>query len=171
MQEQLLENRKELIKGWFEKSKKIEDNNSFDKFIYLWISFNAFYVGINSDAPYKSEKELINKIIEEYKQLFFNLVQDMPVSFRNFQKYIEGKIENRGFIQDLRFSISEESHKKRYNNLKALCEFLKCVYQVRCNLFHGGKLLEDGQNETIVRLAYESLIVFLEKIYKKYNII
>lgn len=162
----MIENQINLIKRWFEKSKR--QRNSFDKFISLWISFNAFYA---AEHLQKSEKQQLNNINNEYKKVFSGLVHSNPRSFQDLKTYIETKPRNTGFIQDLRFSVGREKYKRRYLNIASLCEYLDCVYQVRCNLFHGGKSLEDGQDEEIVRRSYKSMTIFLKEIYRRRNIL
>jgi hypothetical protein len=157
----MIENQKKLIKRWLEKSK--DEENSFDRFISLWISFNAFYA---AEHLLESENQQITNIKNEYKRLFAELTSDSPESFEAFKDYIETKPQNTGFIQDLRYQVDKEKHKKRYQSIGSLCEYLDCVYQVRCNLFHGGKNLEDGQDQKIVSRAYDSLLAFLEKVYQ-----
>lgn len=156
----MIENQRELIRRWFEKSKR--QRNAFDRFISLWISFNAFYA---AEHLRESERQQLNNINNDYKNFFVELTRSNPKYFQDFKTYIETKTKNAGFIQDLRFPIGQEKHKRRYANLGSLCEYLDCVYQVRCNLFHGGKNLEDGQDQEIVSRAYSSLAVFLERIY------
>lgn len=150
-----------LIGRWFKKS--YEMNNPFDRFIAIWISFNSFYA-----CEYLHENEIRQlKILEDkYKDIFKSVVDTNKFFFSNFRNYINTKPENPGFIQDLRYSVDKEKHKKRYYNLTSFCEYLGCVYQVRCNLFHGGKSLADGQDENIVGHSYITLSVFLEKLYK-----
>lgn len=156
----MIDNQRELIRRWFEKSKN--EGNPFDGFISLWISFNAFYV---AERLKQSEQQQLDNVYAEYKDVFAELINNTPETFQEFKHYIEIKQENTGFIQDLRYEVGEEKHKKKYQSLDSLCEYLGCVYQVRCNLFHGGKSLEDGQDQEIVSRAYNSLIVFLERVY------
>ncbi len=156
---------KDLIKRWFCKSKKMK--NPFDQFISLWISFNAFYA-----HNHLQERELSQLRIfrDQFKELFREVVTKNEAVFKEFKDYIDTKPINTGFIQDLRFPDDKERHKK-YSDLTSLCEYIDCVYQVRCNLFHGGKSPEDGQDENIVKRAYDSLVVFCKAIYQKEGIL
>ncbi len=160
------DNQKNLIKRWFEKSK--DEENPFDKFISLWISFNAFYAAEHLLEP---EWQQVKNIKDEYKDIFVGVVANNSAVFEEFKNYIKVKSENFGFIQDLRYLVEKEKHKRRYLNLNSLCDYLECVYQVRCNLFHGGKNLKDGQDVEIVERAYQSLVVFLTAIYEQERIL
>jgi len=157
---------KDLIKEWFCKSREMD--NCFDQFIWLWISFNAFYA---HDHLQESELSQLRIFRDQFKELFRKVVTGNDRAFKEFKHYIDTKPENTGFIQDLRFSDGEERHKKRYYNLTSLCEYIDCIYQIRCNLFHGGKNPEDGQDENIVKHAYDTLVVFCEIIYKQVGIL
>jgi hypothetical protein len=45
------------------------------------------------------------------------------------------------------------------------------VYQIRCNLFHGGKDIADAQDVQLVTLALDSLSMFLKVIFEQEGII
>jgi hypothetical protein len=154
-------NQLELIARWFRRSKEMD--NPFDKFIALWISFNSFYACEHLDD---SEARQLQILEDTYKNIFKSVVDANEKFFADFKNYIDTKPVNSGFIQDLRYSVNKEKNKKRYYNLTSFCEYLGCIYQVRCNLFHGGKNLEDGQDQNIVRYSYATLLVFLEELYK-----
>jgi len=157
---------RDLIKMWFYKSKEME--NPFDQFIFLWISFNAFYAHEHLREKESSQLKIFR---HQFKKLFREVVTKNDATFKEFKHYIDTKPVNTGFIQDLRFPVDEERHKQRYSDLTSLCEYIDCVYQVRCNLFHGGKSPEDGQDENIVKHAYNSLVVFCKAIYQKEGIL
>ena len=145
-----------------------EMDNPFDKFIALWVSFNSFYA---CEHLHDSEAKQLKMLEDMYKDIFSRVVATNKKAFADFKNYIDTKPKNSGFIQDLRYPVSKEKYKKRYYNLTSFCEYLGCVYQVRCNLFHGGKDLEDGQDENIVQHSYITLQIFLEALYKAEGII
>lgn len=152
---------KKIIKRWFEKAKHEVDD--IDRFIALWISFNAFYACGNLT---ENENVQLKTIKTKYRCFFPDIVKDNDSFFQEFADYIVSKPINKGFIQDLRYSInSPKQEKKVYINLDCINEFIDCVYQIRCNLFHGGKSLEDGQDRKLVCLAYNCLICFLDTIF------
>lgn len=161
----LTTNQVELINRWFEKSEK--ELNPFDKFISLWISFNAFYAHRHLQ---KKEQDQLKEFRIEYGSIFKDIFNNGKLNdaFIAFQAHIHDKPRNPSFIQDLRFELDtdkERKNRKYYHNLNDLNQFIKCVYQVRCNLFHGGKDLKDGQDEIIVNLAFNSLKTLLTQVY------
>lgn len=51
-----------------------------------------------------------------------------------------------------------------FNNEHKTCEdFFKVVYQIRCNLFHGNKEVENERNLDLVRWAYKYLNIYWKK--------
>lgn len=160
---------KALIRHWYEKAQNEE--GVFDQFISLWISFNGFYA---AGRGIKSESAQLSGIVAGYKLLFSNIVAERHEIFDDFKKYIDEKKSNPEFIQDMRVTASnqlEEKYKKRYINTRSLCEFIDCIYQIRCNLFHGSKALDDAQDEKLVTHAYKCLLVFLKELYKQQDIL
>lgn len=160
-----------IISRWYEKSKNAtqQPDDVFDRFISLWIAFNAYYAVRNPRVPERAQLEWVRSA---HKKLFPSIVRAHNQKFEDFKKYIEDKLNNSGFIKDLRYAeVDKEEYKKRYQNLESLCEYLECVYQIRCNLFHGGKNLVDAQDKKLVELALSTLTVFLEEILKQEGII
>lgn len=158
---------RDLICRWYKKSQQADDC-VFDRFISLWISLNAYYAASNLRA---SERDQLEQFQNAHKNLFPFVVQANAIEFKNFKEYIETKHQNTGFIQDLRYKVGDEKHKKRYQNLESLCEYLSCIYQIRCNLFHGGKDIADAQDQRLVELALSTLSIFLKKVFKEKNIL
>lgn len=158
---------KNIINRWFSRSKT--EPNMFDQFISLWISFNAFYA---YDHLCSQEKEQIKIFKDTYCKDFISCVKANSELFENFRIYIQNKPYNNGFIQDLRYELSSNKQvKKIYQKLDDINEFINCVYQVRCNLFHGGKSPENGQDKELVKLAFNCLYVFLDKVYQDKRVI
>ena len=159
--------KKDLIYRWYKKSQQ-EDKNIFDRFISLWISFNAYYSRNNLKL---SEHEQLDLFQNANKVIFSSVVKADNVEFLKFKEYIATKNQNAGFIQNLRYEVGDEKNKKRYQNLESLNEYLGCVYQIRCNLFHGGKDVADTQDETLVELALSTLSILLKRVFEKENIL
>jgi hypothetical protein len=157
----------ESIKRWYSKAK--HQRNYFDRFISLWISFNAYYAYKDLE---KSEQQQLKKFQKKHKAEFNSVCNYSE--FSEFKRYIDTKTRNTGFIQDLRYGKDtdrEIRNRKYYSIVTNFEQYIGCVYQVRCNLFHGGKNLEDGQDEEIVKLAYKSLLKLITAVYMKKSIL
>lgn len=162
---------KNIIRAWYEKSKTNtqQPNEIFDQFISLWIAFNAYYAAGKQQAS--SEYAQLEWVKNDHAELFCTTVKVQADKFKSFKNYIETKDQNKGFIQDLRYEVNEERHKKRYRDLSSVSEYLECIYQIRCNLFHGGKDLVDAQDKKLVEFAHTTLSIFLKEILKQEEII
>ena len=156
-----------LICRWYQKSQQ-GDDDVFDQFISLWISFNAYYAVNNFGA---SECDQLRQFQNANKVIFSSTVKKESARFSEFKDYIATKHQNAGFIQDLRYEVIDEKNMKRYKNLESLREYLSCVYQIRCNLFHGGKDTADAQDKKLIELAMSTLSIFLKIVFQKENIL
>lgn len=168
---------KDHIKHWYKRAQ--EEESYTNKFISLWISFNAFYnsseakckiVGIK-EACKRSEGELaiIEKSCETFKD-FKKLTSSPESCFKCFQQYILDKPDNPGFIQNMRHELScKKSRGKEYSDVSCLSQYLRVVYQIRCNLFHGNKINDIEQDKVLIELACITLFEFLTSLYKENN--
>jgi hypothetical protein len=162
-----ISNQYSLIKRWYNKAK--HQRNYFDKFISLWISFNAYYA--HKDLE-KTEQKQLQEFLQNHAAEFNGACNQ--VEFSDFKCHIDTKSRNKGYIQDLRYEKNtdrEIRNRKYYSTVTNFEQYIDCVYQVRCNLFHGGKNLEDGQDEEIVKLAFKSLLKLITAVYNKESIL
>ncbi|MBX9597357.1 MAG: hypothetical protein K2X04_02135 [Burkholderiales bacterium] len=144
------------INHWYERA-KVEDDYT-NKFISLWISFNAFYnsYGDDNDKEFKRIENSCEKLKDDFLEL-----PNLPGScFKCFQQYILDKPDNPGSIQG-------KFRKVYYSDVSCLSEYLRVLYQIRCNLFHGNKINDNEQDKKLIELAYRTLFQFLTCLYKK----
>ena len=146
---------RDIIKRWFEKSE--EQSNVFDKFISLWISFNAFYA--NNHLQNK-ECEQLCIFIDKYERLVSETKIFMNPVFKQLYNYINTDKIPKGYIQNLRYKTEEKRKNEgsSYARLDSFKDFIFVVYQIRCNLFHGGKNTENGQDIKLVSFANNALL-------------
>lgn len=150
-----------FITEWVKRSKRREGKDYIDmgdKFISLWIAFNAW--AKNKFGETKSDSDLIKETINftEMKDVFRNLKKD-----DEFQQLL--LVLQNYSIADMRYP-EEKSKKIKYDgSFKSLVESL---YRIRCNLFHGRKNLEANKDdENLVRLAYKILSALFKKYLEK----
>ena len=148
-------------KNWFDKALRITPNNAnddiFDKFIMLWIAYNALY-GELGLRDRKGTKRFVRK---NYNSEYDILLNEKHSRF--FKKYT---VTN---MQKNPQPIDTEVHQNTLKNpgktaLEKLAALMMCTYQVRCNLFHGGKSPDVPDDEEKVRNAAGFLESYL-KIY------
>lgn len=170
---------KKIIKNWFLRWQEPQD--CFDKFICLWISFNAFYCWISLEETWKrsiyvdflkeNEKEDwdISRILFFVKknEEFFNSLKDDP-NLKKFHKYIN--IRTRENSKKIWWIIDLfKDEKVTYIDISDFKKYILVIYQVRNNLFHWWKNL-DNYNESLIKETNLIFSYFLEKLYKKYCI-
>lgn len=180
-------NSRDIVKTWYKKSEdNQESNNDFDKFIYLWISFNCFFVSEFYDEAYEKRNKTIKKEDDKeepsegnylsvfcenqkYKKLYADLIQNSD-TFKTDLKLFKGSLQNNMFpgkVADLRPNRVKESHARKFNNIKSLKQFIFVTYQIRNNLFHGNKDPGDENDLTLVNGIFNPFFEFLTELYKK----
>lgn len=75
---------RQLINNWYYKADT--ENHDFDKFIALWISFNAFYANHSSEDR---ERDQLRKVVEDFKLAFIQWPIDNDIL--KFHKYINDR--------------------------------------------------------------------------------
>ena len=129
-----------------------------DRFISLWIAFNGWMKGEFGEN--RSDRDLINKVKKTltFKDTFIKLKND-SVEFRQNL----GELSNY-FVLDMRHMDDESKYKKYDGSFESL---LGVIYQVRCNLFHGRKNVDDDRKDfELVSLSYNILLPLFKEYLK-----
>jgi hypothetical protein len=141
--------RLELIRKWHElaTTDPAIQNNVFFKFVATWVAFNAFYAEMFPSAS--GDRNQVKK---------YSLSDTAKRKHSELLKTREYKAAVEFFCRSGVRSETEPAH--LYDTEKIFNQ----VYQVRCNLFHGGKLPENPRDYKLVESAYAivSRIVELE---------
>jgi hypothetical protein len=121
----------------------IEKGDVFFRFVAVWVAFKALDVSrfyeVTGDKEQVRRFARQRKAIERHQQL----VRDDP-------EYVQavGVVKQRG-IYDTR------THERTYiSRASGLFGVARCLYQVRNNLFHGGKMPDNPRDETVVHASY-----------------
>jgi len=167
---------KEIIENWFNKANSNEE--PFDNFIALWISFNCFYT---SGKRYVKARKLTNQpnipeILylksfcseKKYRSIYSELLKN-SISFQEelnyFLKLLNEKTRFKGKIADLRPDMRDRVDRAQsFSDIINFEEFMLVSYQIRCNLFHGIKALSMMEIMILLVLFMLHLSVF----YKRY---
>lgn len=144
-----------FIEEWLRRSDR-EENKDFidmgDKFISLWIAFNAWL-----KSQFGENKP--DSVLKD------NLINFLPMEsvFNEFKKENKKLVKLKDYkIINMQYPEDEKKEKNYDGSFKSLIESL---YQIRCNLFHGRKSFEDNQiDKELVKLAYK----ILSSLFKKY---
>ena len=142
--------REEVAKVWLEKA--LREKDDFNKFISSWIAFNALYN--REDKRYENQRiQSFMKHVSHKKYAvllldttyFYTPIRDLrPEHDGTTREHIDVMIDNRIALG------------------KRLSSLMLCIYQFRCNLFHGDKFLDDLRNQELAKESAKILIKFLE---------
>lgn len=168
------------IKQWHEKAAELsgDDFNTFDKFIFLWISFNGYFVSkyFNEAQELSNRREPSEwqyiKIISKnnaYKKVYVKLIENDP-NFNEELNNFKGLLKNTHFpgkIADLRPNSLIEDLAKEFSDIHNFEQFILITYQIRCNLFHGNKRPDYDGDIKIVKGIFEPFMIFITEIYRK----
>lgn len=132
------------------------DTISVIEFIFLWMKYNNWY-----SQKFKSlnDSKGAIELSENYraKTTYNKLKNDFLTSFKNIKGGHYLDIERTGVCDNRN---NEEIH---YDEVAdSLRDFLKIIYQIRCNFFHGSKAPDDT-NVQLIKWASHCFKKFLYK--------
>ena len=160
--------RKEIILTWFNRAKKnyigpVSGLNEglfwADSLIYAWISFDSF-------TCLKFPNFRVDIRNEDFSIHFQRLYEEHSFSDR-FKKSRVGIVQYS--IPDMRPGSTNEPFK--IQDPRKLSEIIKAIYNVRCNLFHGGKEVNNKEARDLIKYASELLYEILEVVLQREKII
>ena len=148
---------RDIIRRWHDRSQL----NYIDLYVNLFISYNAWFKKAtkkNRDRDAIDTLKSRNIIWDEYLKgnTFYGLRAKVEV--------IATKTTSAPLLNFTGDNRHWNGIVKDANDWKNLIEFW---YRVRCNLFHGTKSPEDGRDQEVVQLAYESLNIFMTEIIRR----
>lgn len=173
---------KEMITSWYRRSLSNKGSpcsfDTFDRFIALWISFNGFYVwelyseakgscGNGEPTDYHFIKAIREK--DEYKEIYITLLKNRSYSYliAGFFDLLNGDsfvTHFKGRVADLRHPNSETKATK-FDDINNFSQFIGVVYQIRCNLFHGNKSIDNESDLKLVEGIIEPFQNFVKEVY------
>lgn len=138
--------------SWFQKGENENtEGDCFTSFIYYWIAFNSLY-----NIYVGREKNRITAFIStEYNNSF-----DVVLSISEASTFQTP-------IQDLHLhghssaSAARDLANTKKSSKNRLIALMKCIYQARCNLFHGEKVPSNYHDQEIANAASKILKEFL----------
>jgi hypothetical protein len=133
-----------LVKGWHQRSRTEGDLTT--KFVFLWFCFNAW---LAFESNEDTDREMIDwlkdpRATRSKLRASYNLALDSSVFL--------------GHLKTLAAygPISSTGRRQRVVQMESADDFLNIVdgiYQVRCNLFHGGKESGNARDDKLVRVC------------------
>lgn len=136
----------------------------FAKFIILWMSFNGYTKEKykTKDGKYKYDRLQLNDFIAENdnaNQIYSNLINDNNDELLLFFNYVKNKpCHANGVYNYLKNTLTT------YDNINSFEQYIRAIYQIRCNLVHCSKDLTNEHDQSLVKKAFDSFKLFLEKL-------
>ena len=132
-----------------------------DRFLCLWIAFNGWMRGKYGEECRDSEHLTKTKQNDEFKDTF-NILKDASPSFSNRLNELEDYS-----VMNMKFPDRPDKMSKYDGSFESLIEV---IYNVRCNLFHGRKNLENNSKDyELVILSYYILRQLFNEYLKRYE--
>jgi len=147
-------NPQEITRRWYEISTHgaTTGTDSFFRFIAIWIAFNALYASRHGSA--RGDRNQVKNFAgsQQAKQRHEELLT-RDAEYQNATQYI-----------GCRSVFDSRNPRRRYQvpSNRKLKDLLNCVYQIRCNLFHGGKQPDDVRDATLVEAGYTVISKLIE---------
>jgi hypothetical protein len=144
----------EIIMTWHKLASggQVDQTDIFFRFVAIWIAFNGLYTSRHSrdTGDWDQVRSFAgdSDAIDRHRQL---LKTD-----EEYCRAIEG-LSERGVG-----NLSRSGVRRKIRHMDNLTEVLSCVYQVRCNLFHGGKAPGNPRDERLVEASYTIVSKLIE---------
>lgn len=152
------------------------DNTVLEKFIFLWFAFNAYY---GQYLRYVLDEETGDeKLISEMRAIkdslklssetraFVNKIKELDcfkkIKEKNVKRMHPDFRRNRDDQKAIKEPFNRYEDVESNNNQYCLNGYLRILYKVRCNLFHGTKHFYDDRDFEIIALATECLCWILK---------
>lgn len=152
-----------FTREWLKRAEEDRPLDVGDRFICLWVAFNSWLHGKFGET--EKDYELINKVsnLQEFNKTFENQ-KNTNLVFKEYLTKLE-KLE----IEDMRFFTRSENDRsyKKYNG--DFDSYIRVIYQIRCNLFHGRKDSNLKLDMDIIEVAYNSLLIVFKKYLQEHD--
>lgn len=150
---------REWLKRAERKNKCVDDA---DRFISLWIAFNGWLKKKYGENTY--DREIIKSAKENgtLKRIF----RELSAGDRDFKTNLS---RLKGYIViDMRDPSNEQREKRCTGDYES---FLDTIYQIRCNLFHGRKNVDENKiDRKLVTLALKLLHPLFKKLLDNHSV-
>jgi hypothetical protein len=137
-----------LVKGWHQRARREADLIS--KFVFLWFCFNA---SLAFESEEDTDREMLiwltgpRAAASQLRATF-----DLAMSSDVFVGYLRTLVNLSPIT-----STGRRRREVRIDSPKDFGGIVKGIYQVRCNLFHGGKRASDLRDQKLVMTCARDL--------------
>lgn len=133
---------KNLVKEWRQRS--VREGDILPKFVFLWFSFNAWLAYESGEDRDHDMIELLANALPADSELraSYNVALGSEV-FRTYLKNLAG-------LSPIH-STGRRVRQVQIDSAEDFAGIVRGLYQVRCNLFHGGKRPGDVRDQKLVK--------------------
>jgi hypothetical protein len=150
---------RKTIQVWYWNSK--EETNSFNKFIYAWIAFEAFASSYTEEKLPSEVKDSL-KNDKKVNNYFSSLMKD-----QSFSKNVLD-LQRSYYVWDTNIKYSKDLKiKKKIEISQDFDDVLDILYNVKYSLFKDGKKLNIERDRKISLLSFKVIYKLLEKIFSE----
>jgi hypothetical protein len=134
-----------LVKGWHAKAR--QEDSYVTKFVFLWFCFNA---RLTYESGLDTDRAMINWLTGRHVEASqLRAAFDQAMGSQVFMSYVQALADLSPVGSNGRIP-REPMH---IDSLEDFAGITNCIYQVRCNLFHGSKHADDSRDEKLVRIS------------------
>jgi hypothetical protein len=131
-----------LVSGWYVRAQ--QEDEHVTRFVFLWFCFNAW-------LAYESDEDTDGAMIRWLARQRTEAAQlraafDLSMRSSTFVSYVHRLINLSPVV-----SNGRRRRECRINSLEDSPGIIWCIYQVRCNLFHGTKRARDPRDYELLR--------------------
>ncbi len=136
----------DIVQKWYTLASggDIDRGDVFFRFVAVWVAFNALYTSLYGDevGDFNQVRSFSGspKAIDRHRELISNDVDYLAAI---------NTLKERGVLD-----LSRRNWRRQIRDLNNLTEVASCLYQVRCNLFHGGKMPDNPRDERLVEAGF-----------------
>lgn len=140
----------DIAKGWIKKAN--DENDPYNKFISAYVALNFLYQGFVSGDTERKKMSLY--MMDCCQKLSINPFD--PISC--VSEYLNFPV-----IDERPGKTARKWNTQAGDNIT----LFEAIYQVRCNLFHGNKLLSDKRNQKLVEEGAAVILKVLNALYPR----
>lgn len=153
----------ERIEGWKEKAQS--DDDQFNRFMSLWIAYNMIYClyskhvkpresKIKNDSKKAIRMKNLISGSDELRQYLISVAPNLIDILNHFRDEKWGN-------DNITLKIHLENFYRNSNYENLLDIYLKILYKIRCNLFHGEKSYYSQRQHQLLELCSNILVRIL----------
>jgi hypothetical protein len=148
----------DIAKGWIDRENCEDDPD--DKFISAYIALNFLYEGLDFNRSSEQTKKRNER--EKMSLYMSKCCQELSIDPFDATGCVSEYLKSPVIDERLGHDAKKWSTQKGDNGA-----LFNAIYQVRCNLFHGNKLLSDERNQKLVEEGAAVILKVLNALYPR----